>query len=59
MSPMKPSATVVARRYAKKGKATAAERAMISAWRFGHITREQLEQKIGRGRADELAPENK
>ena len=56
---MKPSATVVARRYAKKGKATAAERALISAWRFGHITREQLEQKIGRGRADELAPENK
>jgi hypothetical protein len=55
-----PSAVVVARRYAKRrGKATAAERAAVNAFLFGFITREQLVAKIGRGRADELAPGNK
>ena len=30
------------------------EKAMMDAWKWGHITREQLEQKIGKGRVQEL-----
>lgn len=40
-------------------KPTRAEAALISAWRFGHITRQQLEEKLGKARADEIAPQKR
>ena len=40
----------------RKKKPTREEQALISAWRWGHITRQQLEAKLGKARADEIAP---
>jgi hypothetical protein len=53
------SAARVASRYIEAGrrkdpKPNAAERAMLSAFKWGHITRAQLEEKIGKSRADVL-----
>jgi len=38
----------------RKDKPSQKERALLSAWRWGHITREQLEEKLGKGRVDVL-----
>jgi hypothetical protein len=40
----------------RKKKPTREEQTLISAWRWGHITRQQLEAKLGKARADEIAP---
>jgi hypothetical protein len=40
-------------------KPTREEKHQIDAWRWGYITRAELEKRIGKVRADTLAPEKK
>ena len=50
---------VVARYLEAKEKPTPNEASALSAFKWGHITREQLEKKIGKSRAETFAPSKK